>query len=77
MLGSPPHHRRRNSITSCPAGLWDVCRKRERLWHKEGAVGLLIPTKQLCQERAVNWTHPERMLYCLNPTHSLWGSGSP
>lgn len=67
VLGSPPHHRRRNSITSWPAGLWDVCKTRG-LGTRRGhpcppclkaprglaGLGLLIPTQQHCQESAMN-----------------------
>lgn len=84
VLGSPPHQRRRNSITSWPAGLWEVCRKREALgspW--EGLAGLALPRE--CSELPWDNGSATRMLWCqhegLNPTHSLSpcleGSGSP
>lgn len=82
VLGSPPHHRRRNSITSWPAGLWDVCRKREALalgTPRAGRTGSVNSHQAAlpggCSKLLWDSDSPRRMLYChhegLNPTHSL------
>lgn len=74
VFGSPPHHLRRNSITSWPAGLWEVCRKREALALEGGRTESVSPHKQHCQEGAVTAlgrSSPSRMLQeGLNPTQA-------